>query len=76
MRATLTLLVLAALAACGDKPAAASAAGSSAYCPGSQSSCLTAPECTYDPARACQMCHCSAPLPFPQYSPQGSPTPQ
>jgi hypothetical protein len=46
---------------------------SAVQCPNSQSTCLSAPECAWDDARACELCRCSPPAAPPDYTPQGSP---
>jgi hypothetical protein len=42
-------------------------------CPGSQTSCLTAPQCSWDQANACEMCHCGPAAAPEDYTPQGPP---
>jgi hypothetical protein len=45
----------------------------SAQCSDSQRTCLTAPSCTWDKDRACELCRCSPPDAPPDYTPQGPP---
>jgi hypothetical protein len=65
------VLALALLAACGASFFGGSR--SKTQCPGSQTSCLSAPSCGWDEAQACEMCHCSPAMAPEDFTPQGPP---
>ncbi|HEY8089297.1 MAG TPA: hypothetical protein VIF09_15665 [Polyangiaceae bacterium] len=44
-----------------------------AQCPDSQRTCLTAPTCDWDTARACELCRCSPAVAPTDLTPQGAP---
>jgi hypothetical protein len=70
-RSSFVALSLVLLAACGASFLGGSQ--SKTQCPGSQTSCLTSPSCSWDEARACEFCHCSPAMPPEDFTPQGPP---